>query len=141
MQSGAQRIELALDHLVGSDAPADAVADASCAIWHSVASALSPVIGQRGVAALYRRSLHLRRNDALAPPAAHEEAIGRANFDELRSALAAQTGANAAAMNNALLGTFYDLLSNLIGSSLTERLLASVWERHSIDHSGQDPIP
>ena len=44
---------------------ADAVqiADAAVAIWARVHAALAPLIGQRGSAALYKRSLHLARAD------------------------------------------------------------------------------
>ena len=47
-------------------------------------------------------------------------------FAALRSVLSQQRSAQVVAANGALLQTFYDLLSSLIGVSLTERLLRSV---------------
>src|SRR5687768_10983754 len=47
---------------VGSRAPearAGQIADAAVAIWQAIDAALAPVLGQRGVVALYQRSLHL----------------------------------------------------------------------------------
>jgi hypothetical protein len=56
----------------------------------------------------------------------------------LRAALAGQASAEAAALNAALLGTFYDLLSSLIGATLTERLLDPVWASPFTDAPAQD---
>ena len=45
---------------------------------------------------------------------------------------------NAAAAGGALLQTFHKLLTTLVGSSLTERLLRSVWTNHFDAPSAQD---
>ena len=45
----------------------------------------------------------------------------------LQAELAKQTAAEAAAAGTALLRVFHVLLTTLIGESLTERLLRSVW--------------
>jgi hypothetical protein len=45
----------------------------------------------------------------------------------LKAALTRQTSANAMAGGTAVLQTFYELLSRLVGPSLTDRLLRSTW--------------
>ena len=138
MQTGAQRIEAALAHLVASGADAASVADAACGAWRGVKAALSPVIGQHGVAALFKRSLHLTRieHPGLSEAYAADEP---GDFMALHQSLSSLTSANAAAANSALLNTFYDLLSSLIGAALTERLLRPALDNPSIDHAEQDP--
>lgn len=138
MPTGAQRIEAALAHQAAAGAGADAIADAACEIWHKVDAALSPIIGRQGVAVLFKRSLHLSRiaHPALAAAAAADASPG--DFRALRAVLAQQTSLDAAALNTALLATFYDLMSSLIGAALTERLLTPVWASPSTDAPAQD---
>ncbi|MEO8656316.1 MAG: hypothetical protein ABI409_19495, partial [Ramlibacter sp.] len=91
--------------------------------WTAIDGALSPIIGAGGVAALYRRSVHLVVPGHPWLAAAYEGALQPGDFAPLRTALSLQTGANAAAAHDAILQTFQDLLDNLIGQSLTQRLL------------------
>ena len=58
--------------------------------------------------------------------AVREDALRLGEFAALQLMLAQQTSAEVAATNGALLQAFCDLLTNLIGVSLTERLLRSV---------------
>ena len=58
----------------------------------------------------------------------------------MRAALSQQTAANAAAAHDAMLQTFQDLLDNLIGRSLTQRLLQAVWDQPSSGDAVQDTI-
>lgn len=141
MQTGAQRIEAALAHMVATGAQAASVADAACGVWRGVTGALSPIIGKQGVAALFKRSLHLARAEHPGLSAVHDDADGLADYTALQEALSSQTSASAAAANSALLGIFYDLLSGLIGALLTERLLRSALDNPFIDHAAQDPSP
>jgi len=53
------------------------------------------------------------------------------DFTVLRAVLAQQTLEHSTDANGALLQTFYDLLSRLIGEHLAERLLRSLWENPS----------
>lgn len=141
MQTGAQRIEAALAHMVATGAQAASVAGAACGVWRGVTAALSPIIGRHGVAALFNRSLHLTRTEHPVLSAVHDAAGGLSDYSALQEALSSQTSASAAAANSALLGTFHDLLSSLIGAMLTERLLRSALDNPSIDHAAQDPSP
>ncbi|MBT9528115.1 MAG: hypothetical protein IV105_22885 [Rhizobacter sp.] len=92
-------------------------------------AALAPVLGRRGVVALYKRSLHLNVTAypwlALVPEGT-DEALA-IDLMPLRSMLARQSGADAAEVGAALIHTFIELLTSLMGASLSERLLDSVW--------------
>ena len=140
MPSGMQRIEAALIDLIAQDQSSTQIADAALLTWNAVHAALSPVVGARGVQALYRRSLYLTRND-------HScfvdglEAGEPGDFTNLRAALARQTSAVAAAGHAALLHNFLGLLSSLIGESLSARLLRSVWVNLPGGHAAQDIAP
>jgi hypothetical protein len=106
-----------------SGADAGKIADTAVEAWTAIDSALSPIVGTRGVAALYSRSVHLAVPDHPWLAAANEGALQPGDFASLRAALSLQPEANAAAAHDAILQTFQDLLNNLIGQSLTQRLL------------------
>lgn len=103
------------------------VADAMASTWQAIDAALSPVIGHRGVAMLYKRSLHVTR--AAHPWLTGTSEDGPATMDlvALKSVFAQQSSTHAIAAGGAFLQTFHELLSSLIGLSLTERLLRPVW--------------
>jgi hypothetical protein len=131
------RIAVTLAPLASGGADAGQIAEASVAIWGAIDRALSPVIGQRGSIALYRRTLHLVRSDYLWLATAYEAAADRGEFEALRSALMQQTPEHAAAAHDSMLQTFLDL----IGESLTHRLLQAAWEPPSSGHAAQDTSP
>jgi hypothetical protein len=118
---------------------AEKFADAAVATWHDVYAALSPIIGPGGVAALYRRSLSLRLADYPWLANVSECPLPPGDFSALRRELSQQAKADPVAANGALLRSFSQLLTNLIGASLTARLLQSVWEKHG--HTAQDTSP
>jgi hypothetical protein len=89
--------------------------------------ALSPIVGPRGLAALYKRSLHLARPAHPWLPAVAEHAESTIDTAALTAALTQRTAAEAASAGAQLLDTFRALLSALIGESLTDRLLGPVW--------------
>ncbi len=109
----------------GAEDPA--LPDAAPIPWHDIDAALSPVIGQRGVAALYKRSLHLTRGAHPCLQPAYESAQRPGDFAALKAALSQPAGPATAAANRALLQTFTDLLAQLIGRTLSARLLEPVW--------------
>ncbi len=109
--------------LAASGADAGKIADAAVTAWAAIDGALAPIVGRRGIAALYKRSLHLALADHPWLAAAYEGALQPGDFTSLHAALSQQTGANAAAAQDAIVQTFQDLLNNLIGQSLTQRLL------------------
>lgn len=56
-------------------------------------------------------------------------------------AILAQQDSETATAGGALLQTFYELLASLVGPSLTERLLRSVWENPLSGPPAQDTSP
>jgi hypothetical protein len=117
------------------------VADAMASTWQDIDAVLSPIIGQRGVAMLYKRCLYL-----IAPAhpwlaGMHEGGHAPLDLAALRSAFAQQSSTSAAAAGGAFLQTFHELLSSLIGPSLTERLLRAAWAHFSSGPPAQDTSP
>lgn len=141
MPSKAQGAKAVLAHLASTGAHAEDTARMAVSMWSAMDTALSPIIGQRGFAALYKRSLQLTRAQFSWLASIQEGVAQVADFTPLSTALAEQTGPTAVAASVALLETFYDLLSNLIGRSLTDRLLISVWEEPSSGHPAQETSP
>jgi DNA-binding GntR family transcriptional regulator len=103
------------------------VAAAFVDIRLEIDQALQPIIGDKGVAALFDRSLGL--SAAAFPWLAQGPAGGLAGADPaaLKALLAAQPASEAVAGGNALLQSFHELLASLVGRPLTDRLLRSVW--------------
>jgi hypothetical protein len=115
------------------------IAQESVDAWNRIDAALSPVLGKRGVAALYKRSLHLTATPFPWLAAAYEGALEPGDFSSLRSALEQHPAGDAAVAHDALLQTFHGLLADLIGRSLTDRLLQAVWNSPASGHAAQDP--
>jgi hypothetical protein len=116
----------------------DVRAESATAIWRDLDSALSPVIGRAGVAALYRRSLQV--SSARYPCLASAQAVGLWPGDllVLSTVLSQQTGVGAASANGALLQCFSTLLAELIGPVLTERLIGFAHSPSRSGHAAQD---
>jgi hypothetical protein len=109
----------------------DQIAELMDHACQGIDEALAPILGKRGVAALLTRSMHLTSKS-------HNWMVGATGADrtvaeELKSSLARQTSAEAASGGLLFLKTFNDLLTSLIGPSLTDRLLRSVWANVSGD--------
>ena len=119
-----------LAHAVASGASAAQLADTICVTCNDLDTALAPIIGKRGVAALYRRSLHLASRVHSGLAAAHAGPPLVMDIDVLRAALAQQSAGDTAASGLLVLKTFHELLVALIGAPLAERLLQSVWARY-----------
>ena len=108
--------------------------------WREIDVALRPIIGQRGVGLLYKRSLHLVGRDY--PWLADMQGISQDTMDlaALAAVITEQESKHAAAAGGLLLKTFHHLLSSLIGPSLTEQLLRPVWVDFSSGPSAQDIV-
>jgi hypothetical protein len=122
-----RRIALALARQVDAGADPAQIADTIISIWHEIDGALHPIVGQRGVASLYRRSLHLTSPAYPWLAGLQDDIQAAMDLAALRSVLVQQSSANAAASGGDLLQTFHELLASLVGDSLTERLLRSIW--------------
>ena len=120
---------LNLDRFRASGANVGHIATSVVSTWAEIKQAIAPVIGARGVAALYERSLFLTRGQ-------HPWMVPLPNSVEMEMYLPAleailiqQDSATAAAGGAAHLQTFYEVLSSLIGPSLSDSLLRSIWEK------------
>jgi hypothetical protein len=92
-------------------------------LWRRVDAELRPIIGQRGVVALFNRSVQLT---CVAHPwldSAHQDPQVELQFEAIALLFSRQPAAAAASGGSALLQAFHQLLGSLIGASLTERLL------------------
>ena len=134
-----------LSERVPRGASASQIATALGPLLLDLDAALSPIIGPRGVMALWQRSLHL--SAATYPWLAAGQPGGMAALDAplLATAIGQRDDHDAAAGVTALLWAFHELLASLIGLSLTERLLRTVWAPSlALPSSGlpaQDPTP
>jgi hypothetical protein len=116
-----------VSHLVATGADSQQIAETIAQTCQAAVAALTPIIGSKGVAAMYKRSLYLAGR---SHPWLSAEAVGEQTANDVASLtvlLARQSSAEASAGGGMLLQTFYELLSSLIGPSLTERLLRTAW--------------
>lgn len=106
------------------------VANAAMARWEVIADALTPVLGRRGVAALYRRTIYVtgRTYPCILQAFETTEPV---TFKNLRKVLTQQSVEVATAVADASIENFHELLNNLIGVPLTQTLLGSVWSPFS----------
>jgi hypothetical protein len=141
MPNTRQVIQSALTQLSTDGADAPRIAHVAIATLDAIDAALAPIISQRGVAALYQRSLFLIRPGFPWLVAVYEGALVPGDFSSLQAALAEQSAEDAMLGTTALLCTFNDLLSSLIGESLTERLLGSICDTPSSGDAVQDIKP
>lgn len=135
------RIAASLASRINGRAESGQIADEIVSMCREISEALSPIIGSRGVDALYKRSLHLVA--PTYPWLAMARDVTQEFMDpaKLKSTLAAQTPASTVAAGGALLQTFHDLLASLVGASLTERLLHPVYSNSSGSPPAQDFSP
>ncbi|MES2226711.1 MAG: hypothetical protein V4540_02945 [Pseudomonadota bacterium] len=130
-----------LEHGAGAAADPARLAEKIVATCRAIDDALSPIVGHRGVAALYRRSVHLASEAHPWLARAHEGTPTALDLAPLAAVLAQQSGAQAVAGGTLLLQTFHSLLTTLVGPSLTERLLRPVWATFLSGPSAQDTTP
>jgi hypothetical protein len=130
-------IRTTLTQRAGPIPDANSTAEATASTWRMMATQLAPVIGTRGLDALFNRALH--RTSAVFPWLAVSVDRG-GSASPLPSLMVCLTGQHTAVATEAsymLLLTFTELLATLIGESLTTRLLAPVWAAPSLS-SGQE---
>ena len=130
-----------LEQQAAQGADAAQVADAVAATWQKIDAALSPIIGTGSVTVLFMRSLHLIEPAHPWLVGMHPPGQTTVDLAALKATLALQSNDTGAAAGGALLQTFYELLASLVGPSLTERLLHSVWETPLSGPPAQDTSP
>ena len=133
-----RRLISSLHHLAANGADAAKVADAIVSSWREIEAALAPVIGHRGVSALFERSLYLARGRHPWLAAVPENLEARMDLAALTAVLQKQGSSVAAAGGGAHLEALHELLGSLIGQSLAERLLRSTWSNPPTGAAAQD---
>ena len=136
-----RQIVASLANRAGPHADTESIARAIISILQDMDASLAPIIGQQGVAALYRRSLHLCVSTHPQLARTYDGLLVTLDLIALKSILVEQNEADALFFGEALLTTLYALLTTLIGPSLTARLLADVWKPSSSDTSSQEISP
>ena len=131
-----------LSQRVRDGASAGQVAEVVDSAWQQIAAALAPVIGLRGVSALYKRSLHLATaSHPWLAAAQGGGSLAEMDLAALRAELVRRNGAEAAAAGAALLLSFHGLVGSLIGPALSGQLLGGVWVKFFSGSPAQDPPP
>ncbi|WP_439854806.1 hypothetical protein [Pseudomonas yamanorum] len=136
-----RQIVASLAHRAGPNADVARIALAIISTLRDVDVALTPIIGQQGVAALYRRSLHLCVSNHPRLAGTYDSMQTALDLIALNSVLVEQSEVDALFFGEVLLTTFYELLTTLIGPSLTARLLRGVWEPSLSDTPLQETSP
>jgi hypothetical protein len=110
---------------VGSTPSAPEVGVAVLGAWRQAGERLSRLIGPRGVGVLLQRALHLASSDfAWLAPLSTQEPDAIAALEESLSKRAPTESLEAGI---SVLLHFSELLSTLIGTSLSDQLLTPVW--------------
>jgi hypothetical protein len=120
-------IRTTLEQRTGSLRDANATSEATAAMWRLVEAQLVPVIGARGLDVLFRRALHQTTTVFPWLSASVDRGGSAGPLPSLMACLATQPRSAVVEATYALLLTFAELLTTLIGESLTERLLTPVW--------------
>lgn len=128
MPRDAEHFHRDLARLASGGESSERIAYRAALAWRDLHAALSPIIGNGGVTALFKRSVSMTRSTHPWLASMPEELEQPGDFAALQAALTQQAGVEAAAGNRAVLRTFLDILTSLIGESLAERLLSSVWD-------------
>ncbi len=110
----------------------EAVVEDTIVLWDLLAAELVAIIGRIGFDTLYARSIHMVRGQY---PWLAEG--GDPDRFKLRASLAERTPALAGAASSALLATFTDTLTQLIGESLTTAILRSAWGQNIADNAAK----
>jgi hypothetical protein len=132
-----ESIRAALTQRVGIP-DSDATAKATEATWRLAAAQLVPVIGARGLQVLFDRALQV--TSATFPWLAVGSGSSADLLPGVAERLACRRPAEAAEASYTLFLTFTELLTTLIGESLTARLLTPVWAGPSMCSSKESVL-
>ena len=134
-------IQQGLSHPFETHSDPVAIAGELVRLVKDIAAVLTPILGSRGVAALYQRTLHVTRSSHAWVAGPQEVAQPIIDLVALQAPFARQDRDEAAAAATALLHAFHDLLASLIGEPLSERLLDPVWAHYLRRPTVKDPTP
>ena len=106
---------------------AQAVSEASSALWQALSTGLVQIIGQEGFNALYDRSLHEASSTCAWLRPELGLATGLSRLEHLQATLASRHADEARLATVLQLASFTALLSSLIGPHLTDHILRAAW--------------
>ncbi|MGI4862042.1 MAG: hypothetical protein ACRYHA_34955 [Janthinobacterium lividum] len=138
-QEGA-RIAMVFALRMGQETSPGHTAEILTGILKEAALALAPVIGREGAPALLKRSVVLTASRHPWLLEAGRNGTSPMDFGMLKLLIESQTKETALAGSTTLISQFYGLLSNLIGSSLADRILESAWVDSPRDTTAQDHL-
>jgi hypothetical protein len=121
-----------------ADADAAQIAEAVATVWLEIDRVLHPIIGHKGVAALYGRSLNLTVHAFPWLGVGRNGVLATLDASAITTAVAQQAPADAAIGACALFQSFRDVLVSLIGPVLTDQLLGAIWTPPAPSHPHQD---
>lgn len=136
-----RQIVASLAHRAGPNADTASIAAAIISVLQDMDAALAPIIGPQGVIALYRRSLHLCTTAHPRLAGIYADVQATMDLTALKSVLVQQNEADSQFFGEMLLTTLYEVLTTLIGASLTARLLRDVWEPSLSEPPSQENSP
>lgn len=133
------RIAAALVRRAGPSADASQLADAAVALWRDIDTALTPIIGTRGLAALQARSLYLASDEFGWMKDMQDTSVRTAiDYDLPRRIFMTQPMPESQAAATVTFLCFHDLLASMVGPSLTARLLDAIWDNPLGGQAAQD---
>jgi len=110
-----------------------AVHDVAVDLWERLAVKLISIIGDGGFQSLYARSIHLTSIHFSWLARSVQSSAADSRFVGLKASLERRESAEASEASIALLITFIDILTLLIGDSLTASILRSAWGDDALD--------
>lgn len=122
-----EAIRRALMYHAGNTLDENKVGEATLSIWQQMVTWLAPIIGVRGLNALFSRSLNLTKSTFPGLAFNGDHVDNDTLLLSLKERLSDCEKDDAIEASYVLLVTFTELLSNLIGESVTEQLLRPVW--------------
>jgi len=140
MQPTLRRSELFVRRIAADGQGLIGISEQFTGRWCAISDTLSPIIGKRGMTALFERALHLSAAHHPWLEDARESSTDTPAFSALATLLLNQPESEAIASMTTLFESFDRLLIGLIGESLTERLLQPIWALPSAGTTRQDPF-
>lgn len=112
-------------------------ADTALAIWKSITRKFSPLLGPHSADLLFTRSLEQNRTAFAWLPAPDTDGSDLC-FDTLETSLQQRAPEEIVASTRALLDTYIDLLTTLIGARLTNQFLRSAFPADEAERNKEE---
>lgn len=133
-----ETITAVLAHRTKRDSDANHIAEIAISLCGEIQGALRPVVGDRGVAALFTRAVYLTSLTHDWFGLAHKSIGTDFELDSWKLVIAGRSRQEVFASASDFFKSFQELLDSLIGASLTERLLRPLWASIQIGSSEED---